>query len=558
MTTTVLAYDLRFAKRAHKMSTRCLLAILLYSCNPSPGPGEPAPKPESPKAHTTLIQKENTNVAQQNSTYESTQHSVTPLDPQALLNEKLANPNRELSTTESISLIEHCAQLGEQNAYDAKDKEVTLALGNAGAGKSTTVNYLMGCKMKLAKPRELGLSGVKKVVVVDPESIHPEVMPIGHGSQSHTFMPQIASDPNNENKAYCDCPGFGDNRGAEINIANAINTRRVLQQATGVKAVFLTDYYGLLVDRSSSIRTLESMCHQMFGSADNLRRHQNAVLLGITKAPLYNRNGQPFSLNTVRLRITQSNTPTAQILASRSFLFDPLDRGRENPDFWSRERCRTEIAQLSSIPQREATTLFQTVLTGNDQTKLKHIMREQASSLVVALERDDYQAAESHLQSLTQLKIIGSAEVEQMILELAGMPLKHFVLRRVASYKEAALQHRFDDAEEQLWLLRMLTSHFPNTNLQVSLAELESLLTQCKERKAEAQRNTDQKLAAAKQEGVQEVREEMEQKVQQMLAQLDNMLIQSGFSASERQGIRTRAAKAGQEVLEGIGKNQTY
>jgi len=31
-----------------------------------------------------------------------------------------------------------------------------------------------------------------------------------------------------------------------------------------------------------------------------------------------------------------------------------------------------------------------------------------------------------------------------------------------------------------------------------------------------------------------------------------------GFSASERQGIRTRAAEAGQEVLEGIGNNQTY
>jgi len=123
------------------------------------------------------------------------------------------------------------------------------------------------------------------------------------------------------------------------------------------------------------------------------------------------------------------------------------------------------------------------------------------------------------------------------------------------AFRAYAVQYQFDQAERQLALLRMLTSHFPNTNLQVSLAELEVLLTQCKERKAEAQRNTDQKLAAAKQEGVQEVREEMEQKIQQMMDQLDNMLIQSGVSASERQGIRTRAAKAGQEVLEGIGKN---
>jgi hypothetical protein len=41
-------------------------------------------------------------------------------------------------------------------------------------------------------------------------------------------MPQIVRDLDNNDMAYCDCPGFSDNRGAEINIANAINTRRVL------------------------------------------------------------------------------------------------------------------------------------------------------------------------------------------------------------------------------------------------------------------------------------------------------------------------------------------
>ncbi len=221
----------------------------------------------------------------------------------------------------------------------------------------------------------------------------------------------------------------------------------------------------------------------MFGSADNLRRHQNSVLLGITKAPLYNRRGQPISLNTIRSRIARANTPTAQILATRVLLFDPLDRGRDNPDFWSIQRCRTEIAQLSSIPQHQATTLFQTVLTSDDQAKLKHIMRAQASALAASLERDDYQAAGSHWQLLAQLKVIGSAEVEQMIRELAGMPLRHFVLRRVSSYKENALQHRFDEAERQLTLLRTLLSHFPNGQLECSINSLEVVLQDRREKK---------------------------------------------------------------------------
>ena len=68
-------------------------------------------------------------------------------------------------------------------------------------------------------------------------------------------------------------------------------------------------------------------------------------------------------------------------------------------------------------------------------------MRNRATALAEALEQDNYQAAGNHWQSLARLKVIGSAEVEQMILELAGMPLKNFVLRRIASYEREALKN---------------------------------------------------------------------------------------------------------------------
>jgi energy-coupling factor transporter ATP-binding protein EcfA2 len=437
-------------------------------------------------------------------------------NPQDILNTKLNDPDAVLTSNQSIALVNHCATLGEHNAVQAADKEVLIVLGNTGAGKSTTVNYLMGCEMKAALD-EFG----EEIIVVAPESTRPEVMPIGHGKTSYTFMPQIVSDPDNNNQAYCDCPGFSDNRGAEINIANAINTRRVLQQATGVKAVFLAEYSDLIGSRGSNIRAMEHMCHQMFGGVDNLRGHQNAVLLGITKAPLYNRVGQPISLNTICSRITQVNTPIAQILANRVFLFDPLDRGRDNPDFWSRERCRNEIAQLSSIPQREAATLFQTILTDSDQTKLKHIIRAQASALAASLAHNDYQAAGRHWQALTRLRVIGNDEVEQMVGELALSKVQQHALGCVGTFKEYAMQSQFDQAEGQISLLRMLTSHFPNTDLRISLEALEALLAQYKEKKKEELRNTDRKLEAAKQEAVKKVQEEMERKLEKLKEQLE-------------------------------------
>ena len=418
-------------------------------------------------------------------------------NPQEILARKLGDPKKELGTTESISLIEYATQLGEENAASATDKEVVLVLGNTGVGKSTAVNYLMGCEMKLVKPSELGLEGPKKVVVVDPESICPEVMPIGHGSQSRTFMPQIVLDADDSNQAYCDCPGFADNRGAEINIANAINTRRVVQQAAGIKVVFLAEYSDIISSRGSNMRAMEHMCSQMFGGVNNLRRHQDSVLLGITKAPLYE-GDKPLTRSMVQELLTCSEEPITQILASRVFLFDPLDRGRDNPEFWPRARCRAAIAQLSSIPQRKATTLFQTVLTDSDQIKLKHIMRAQVSALASSLGCDDYPSAERCWQSLEQLDIIDSAEVAQMLREYVEMPLIGFVLRRVEAYRESARQHKFDEAECQLELLRRLLVHFPHKQLEYGLEGLEEVLRNSREKRRMEEEMIRQNLEEAR------------------------------------------------------------
>ena len=531
MKITVLACDVQYSTCAYPTITRCLLAILFYSCNPSSSP-------ERPNAHDTTVRRGNATATQQDDTIStsaqtaggelrkqltdvvesashidrameqrgttaqgddrsSTQHSTPPLDSQEILARKLSDPRKELSAAEGISLITYCAQLGEENAASATGKEVVLVLGNTGVGKSTAVNYLMGCEMKLVKPSELGLEGSKRVVIVNAEGTRPEVMPIGHGSQSHTLMPQIVPDADDSNQAYCDCPGFSDNRGAEINIANAINTRRVLQQATGVKAVFLVSYYGLHDDRGAGVMAMEHMCYQMFGGVNNLRRHQDSVLLGITKAPLYE-GDKPLTRSMVQELLTCSEEPITQILASRVFLFDPLDRGRDNPEFWPRARCRAAIAQLSSIPQRKATTLFQTVLTDSDQIKLKHIMRAQVSALASSLGCDDYPSAERCWQSLEQLDIIDSAEVAQMLREYVEMPLIGFVLRRVEAYRESARQHKFDEAECQLELLRRLLGHFPHKQLEYGLEGLEEVLRNSREKRRMEEEMIRQNLEEAR------------------------------------------------------------
>jgi energy-coupling factor transporter ATP-binding protein EcfA2 len=434
-------------------------------------------------------------------------------DLQGILDAKLNNPDAALTSNQSIALVNYCAVLGEQNAANAADREVTMVLGNTGVGKSTIVNYLMGCAMKLVKPSEVGLEGRRRVVVVAPTSPRPEVMSIGHGDNSHTFMPKLVLD-SDEGGAYCDCPGFGDSRGAEINIANAINIRKVLQQAGGLKALLLVEYSDLTGSRGSSRKVMEAMCLQMFGGIDNLKKHQDAVLLGITKAPLYE-DDEPLTRDLVHSLLIQSRTSVTRVLANRFFLFDPLDRGGDNPDFWSRERCRDEIAQLSSISKQDTEALFQTVLTDNDQTKLKLILRERAAALAAALEGDDYQVAGSHWKSLARLRIIGSDEVEMMIREHAGVPLAHFVLRRYSEYKDNALQYKFDAAENQLALLRTLLNNFPNERLECSIEGLEAVLRNSKEKKRLEEESIRNNLLQAEQEAARKALQEADVRLKQ-------------------------------------------
>ena len=441
-------------------------------------------------------------------------------NPQEILDKKLNNPQVKLTANESITLVDHCAKLGERSAATSANKVTCLALGNTGVGKSTLLNGVMGCKLKLVKPRELGLDKVKKVVIVDPGSTLHEVMPIGHTNVSQTFMPQIASNPDDNNQAYCDCPGFSDTRGEEINIANAISIRKVLQQARGINAIFLTSYNGLDDDRGSSIQKVEAMCEQMFGGVDNLRRYQNAVLLGITKVPLYYEDDEPMTLNVIRSLLTMTKGPIAEILANRVFLFDPLDRASDNPDFWSLERCRKEIAQLQVIPQQEATALFQTVLTGDDQLKLKYIMRTQANKLATALERDDYETAGQYWQSLARLRVIESDEVEKMVRELAGMPLRNFVLRRIKAYEREALLYNFEEADRQLGLLRTLLGHFPHEKLECDVKDLEAILRNSKEKKRREDESIRKNLEQAKREEAKKAREEAEKEFKKKAAEL--------------------------------------
>jgi hypothetical protein len=380
------------------------------------------------------------------------------LTPQELLQAKLDNPDLDLNTTQSISLIEHCAQLGEQSAVSATEKDAIAILGETGTGKSTAINSWTGCQMVLRTPEELEIQGGSDgVIVVSPDSALPEATSIGHGAVSHTFMPQVIQDPNRDTRVYLDCPGFSDNRGSEINIANAINTRRVLQQALGVKAVFLADYSNFIGRRGVGIQFLENVCGQLFGGINNLRNHQDSVLLGINRAPRDTR------LQSVRTRCANMRSPIMQILANRTFLYDPLDQGGE--DFWARGQFLAAIERMPCIPQEVASDMFQTALDNGDRVALQRIVEHQVGELERTLEEDDYPAASRCWNLLKQLRVIGHGETAESMERQVIPHMRAYATERTATFNDCAAQHNFTEAERLLASLRVLNEHFPEETL---------------------------------------------------------------------------------------------
>lgn len=151
-----------------------------------------------------------------------------------IVQEVLRDPSKSYSLEKKIECITACIREGNDAAMETIDEDILVILGNTGAGKSTFVNWLHGCKLQQVKKNKVpGYKGTGKVVVVAPAGTEPsEMMAIGHSKASMTFIPGIQRD---SNFVYVDCPGFLDNRGSSVNVADATNIKLTVSRAKTVK-----------------------------------------------------------------------------------------------------------------------------------------------------------------------------------------------------------------------------------------------------------------------------------------------------------------------------------
>lgn len=138
---------------------------------------------------------------------------------------------------------------------DAKDKDIVVFLGNTKAGKSTVINYIIGNPLQAVWSEELEKYVLKKE---KEDSRGPK---IGLNSGSETTRP---TGWNSELIGVIfDTPGFGDNRGEDQDIINALSIKNLLQVVRSAKFVLISDFADLYGESTNKFISLIQTTQRM-------------------------------------------------------------------------------------------------------------------------------------------------------------------------------------------------------------------------------------------------------------------------------------------------------
>ena len=394
-----------------------------------------------------------------------------PVRVQSIIGKGLANRSTNLSEDDSLAVLTSCIDIGVERAGLALKKTAVVVVGNTGAGKSTFVNYILKCAME-----KVLIQGKKKpVYIVSEKSPVKEVMSIGHTKVSHSFVPELA-EAKSMNAVVVDCPGFLDNRGAEISIANAANIKAVMARADGVSLVAVLNYYSLKADRGRGVRELLETLLGLFGSIDRAIIHAKSILLVVSHAPEYTDDGR-VELVDVKDEFDASGLSSnmanlLDALLDRACIFHPENKGGES---WLTAGPLSERIKTSP-PISNPAEVFKIVLSVTDEGKLRTLVEALFRKLKLAMESGNYEASAKALSDMKRLDIIDHVAVTRL-LDSAKNRVNQALLNLTFEAQTCVLLDKLDDAAALLTDFRAILKPFsavPAAKGMLDLVELTS------------------------------------------------------------------------------------
>ena len=354
---------------------------------------------------------------------------------------------------DTIACIENLLDMGSKEAARASGHDIVLVIGNTGVGKSTTVNYLHGCHLEESFQQENDIEGI---IQVSPDSGVQTLMPIGHSGQSRTFIPTIAYSETT-GIYFCDCPGFFEQRGKEISIANAINISNTIKQAKTIKLLLLIDYNSACGDpRGIFLEKLAEFLLNFFGATEQgeITKYLDSLIVGITKAPISNK-GRAINAKQVIANMDRSGKFIDELREKlherRTVVVDPID---PRVDGYDRQAIITKITCDTKILQH--TPKAMAFLKDDEKIILMKISNRARRTIIDSLTQRTLENIASELRKLKAIAIVEDQEINEGLREVSKCISGHF--EEVArAYKTAYDKGDFELSKDHMEYLRCLT-----------------------------------------------------------------------------------------------------
>jgi hypothetical protein len=199
-----------------------------------------------------------------------------PAGPTVNLSESSSQTTVEPKRGDGQFSIVRLALLQEaiRSSQQTRGEDIVALVGMTGSGVSSIVNSLLGCQFVGRR--------VDGRYRLDVDAGPPEIAKIGHSRlHSETLFPQVYRQ---EGLPYTlvDLGGFMDTRGAEYEVAKALATKMILENAKSVKLVFCFDSNGLNhFSGSSFFQFINNFAAKLL--RNGLEENQRSIAILLTK-----------------------------------------------------------------------------------------------------------------------------------------------------------------------------------------------------------------------------------------------------------------------------------
>ena len=323
-------------------------------------------------------------------------------------------------------------------AEKIKDKKIIALFGLTGSGKSTSLHYFAGAKMKVVEEEE-GLPRVEySYEDLEDELLDEELgnVQIGHtktNSQTRHIHPitiNYTAEDTQKSILICDIPGFQDSNGAERDIANGTKLVDAMQQSGSVKPVIVLS----LMSIGDKAQGLGHLLSTLIKFMPDLKNKLNTISFVFTKTGNLSQTGIHNNLKAVLDELPSTVDENLEALMQHMVNETAPGKTVNILKFSANEEVAAEkrIALLEQFAQApalsEPSTDFQYFAAAESKDKLMLKLGQYHKRIKGALERGEFALLNYELNELSKLnKHLNSrfAEISTAYQEILGTVKSH-------------------------------------------------------------------------------------------------------------------------------------